>query len=270
MAEPREGTSSMKIHSRFLLGAFVITIAFGVASAASALTETFTNPDTITVPTAGQGSPYPSTINVAGIVETVVDVNVTLNDLSHTYASDLYFVLEGPTGQALVLMNDAGGGNSFFASVVFDDEAAGPIPYTSAPSTGTSYQVSQYDSVPGGADTAPAPNPGLGGNLALFDGLEPLCLRRLVRRSRLRSRRLDAHLRDSADSGAHGCGVVRSGDLRGRRHAAPASSLATRFHRAMHPVQYFLEPLVHSDTRGSLFLITALTEKAEALPADPA
>lgn len=70
-------------------------------------------------------------------------------------------------------MNDAGGGNSFFASVVFDDEAAGPIPYTSAPSTGTSYQVSQYDSVPGGADTAPAPNPGLGGNLALFDGLDP-------------------------------------------------------------------------------------------------
>jgi len=161
-----------KTRSLRLLGALFVAVTFGFASTASADTISFANTNPITI-TDGKASPYASSIAVSGIVETVVDVNVTLSGLTHPYANDLYFVLEGPGG-ALVLMNDAGGENPLFGvSVIFDDDPLlDPIPY-SAPFGSGSYNVSQYDSPPPPADTAPAPNPGLGGNLGIFNFLDP-------------------------------------------------------------------------------------------------
>jgi hypothetical protein len=163
----------IKSNSLHLLGALFLALTIGLAATASATTVSFPNSDLILIPEAGKASPYPSSIEVSGIVETVVDVNVTLSGLYHTWADDLYFVLKGATGESVVLWNDAGGGTSLFNdSVVFDDEAAGAIP-NSGPVGSGSYQVSQYGSIPGAADTAPAPDPGFGGSLALFDGLDP-------------------------------------------------------------------------------------------------
>jgi len=162
-----------KNRSLHFLGALLVAAAISIASTASATTISFANPDPISIPTAGKADTYPSSIAVSGIVETVVDVNVTLSGLYHSYSDDLYFVLEGPSGQSIVLWNDAGGSTSLFnASIVFDDEAAGAIPDFGLFGSG-SYQVSQYGSIPGAADTAPAPDPGFGGNLANFDGLDP-------------------------------------------------------------------------------------------------
>jgi subtilisin-like proprotein convertase family protein len=149
----------------------------GLASNASAAMYTFPNTDPISIPgsgSSGQGDPYPSKILVAGITdEVVIDVNVTVNDVDHTFSDDIYIVLEGPTGQSLLLWNDAGGGaNLFGIDITFDDQALAPIP-DSASFTSGSYQVSQYDQPPGPADTAPAPYPGFGGSLADFNALDP-------------------------------------------------------------------------------------------------
>ncbi len=164
-----------------LLSALFFAVAVGLAATASASTFTFANTDLISIPTAGtipaagKGDPYPSEIVVSGIpgTEEVVDLNVTLSGLSHSHSDDLYFVLEGPTGGSIVLWNDAGGNYALFGvSVVFDDGATGAIP-NSGPVISGSYQVSQYGSIPPPDDTFPAPNPGMGGDLSLFNGLDP-------------------------------------------------------------------------------------------------
>lgn len=74
-------------------------------------TVTFTNPTPITIPNVPTGqanaNPYPSSINVSGIAgnipSTPTAVRVTINNFSHTYASDVGMVLVGPTGAALQL-----------------------------------------------------------------------------------------------------------------------------------------------------------------------
>jgi hypothetical protein len=164
-----------------LLGALFFALACGLASTASATTFNFANSQAISIPKAGtnppagQGDPYPSEILVSGIPEDefVVDINLTLSGLSHDNADDLYFVLEAPTGESIVLWNDAGGNFPLFGvTVIFDDGAVGAIP-NSGPVVSGDYQVSQYGSIPGPDDTFPAPNPGFGGDLSLFNGDDP-------------------------------------------------------------------------------------------------
>ncbi len=75
---------------------------------------TLTNATPIVIPagapgmTTGPASPYPSTINVAGLGGTVTRVTVTLNGLRHTFPDDLDILLVGPGG-SVILMSDAGG-----------------------------------------------------------------------------------------------------------------------------------------------------------------
>jgi subtilisin-like proprotein convertase family protein len=63
----------------------------------------FSNPTAIAIPAApetfGPANPYPSTISVSGLTGTIVDVNVTLNNLSHTCTGDIDVLLVGPGGQ---------------------------------------------------------------------------------------------------------------------------------------------------------------------------
>ncbi|MFQ3632462.1 hypothetical protein, partial [Roseiflexus sp.] len=61
---------------------------------------------------AGAATPYPSTIEVSGLSSSIVSVAVRLNRLSHTFPDDLDIVLVGPSGQAIMLMSDAGGATS--------------------------------------------------------------------------------------------------------------------------------------------------------------
>src|SRR5687767_453246 len=63
---------------------------------------TFTNPAPITIPSQGNGNPYPSEITVAGLGGNIVPsgggVNVTLNNFTHDFPSDVGIALVGPTG----------------------------------------------------------------------------------------------------------------------------------------------------------------------------
>jgi subtilisin-like proprotein convertase family protein len=58
-------------------------------------------------------TPYPSNLNVSGLIPTATVASVKLNNISHTYASDIDVVLVSPTGQAVMIMADAGGNVAF-------------------------------------------------------------------------------------------------------------------------------------------------------------
>jgi subtilisin-like proprotein convertase family protein len=69
-----------------------------------------TIPDGAPNSTSGPAFPYPSTMSVAGTSGVVDRVQVRLLGLSHTYPDDLDVALQAPSGRAMVLMSDVGGG----------------------------------------------------------------------------------------------------------------------------------------------------------------
>ncbi|MFY9573415.1 MAG: right-handed parallel beta-helix repeat-containing protein, partial [Blastocatellia bacterium] len=128
--------------------------------------------DTLSPPTPA--TPYPSTINVSGVSGTTSKVTVTLTGLSHTFPDDIDILLVGPSGQKMILMSDAGGGNSCSnVTLTFDDAAPGSLPDEGLISTGT------YKPTDGpfttGTETfpAPAPGPSYASALSVFNGTSP-------------------------------------------------------------------------------------------------
>lgn len=127
----------------------------------------------ITIPDSGDGVPYPSTIEVSGLVGTVADVKVTLAGFGHEFPDDVDVLLVGPAGQSVVLMADMGGfdtvGN---VSLTFDDAAPAPVPDETLIVSG-SYRPTRekrccrFD---GGAPAPPAPRAAA---LSAFDGTDP-------------------------------------------------------------------------------------------------
>jgi subtilisin-like proprotein convertase family protein len=119
---------------------------------------------------SGPASPYPSTLNVAGLPATGATVStVSLSNMSHTFASDIDIVLQSPTGQNVILLSDFGGGNDFInANLTFSD--AGAIMTSSNPMpSGTFRPVNTA-----GPDNFVAPGPGsitnINPTLATFTG----------------------------------------------------------------------------------------------------
>ncbi len=129
---------------------------------------TFGNYDPIAINNPGPASPYPSTINVSGLSNTILtDVNVTLLGLSHTWPDDLHVALVGPTGASVVLMANSGDRDDIDnAFLTFDNEAPSPLPGFSQIVSGI-YQVSQH-----GFEIT-QPNFTFGTDLSIFDGLDP-------------------------------------------------------------------------------------------------
>lgn len=157
----------MKIAQAF--GALLLS---SVSTAALAGVVSFTSVGGMTIPgtgTTGPGSPNPLTLLVSGVTGTVLDVNISLNGLSHTFADDLNFGVTGATGAALYLMADAGGDGDYSnTDLTFDDEAASAIADETLPSSG-SYRVSRYGSVR--TFGSPAPAFDFTSDLSRFDGL---------------------------------------------------------------------------------------------------
>src|SRR5678816_1113447 len=103
----REGTFYR--FTRIIVAAFFLFLAGGlIPGSLQAATQTFSNTASITIPDSGAGIPYPSTINVSGMTGTVTNVTVTLNHLTHTWASDVDLLLKGPAGQKVLLLSDVG------------------------------------------------------------------------------------------------------------------------------------------------------------------
>ena len=79
------------------------------------VSTTFTG-GAITIPagapgtTTGPAAPYPATISVSGLVDSITNVTVRLNGFSHTFPDDVDVLLTSPAGQRILLMSDTGGG----------------------------------------------------------------------------------------------------------------------------------------------------------------
>jgi subtilisin-like proprotein convertase family protein len=107
---------------------------FDVSDAATPPTgRSFCNPAVITIPAsttgAGPADVFPSLVEVSGIASTDFKVTVTVQGLTHTFASDIDMLLVGPTGATVMLMSDAGGTTDFRnTTVTFDDDATSLVP----------------------------------------------------------------------------------------------------------------------------------------------
>jgi hypothetical protein len=121
---------------------------------------TFANPTTITVPSSGLASPYPSGIVVSGLVGTVRRLTVTIKSFSHFRPDDVDVVLVGPTGQALVLMSDVGDSLTVTShTLTFSDTAASLLPDEGQIGGGIGTTVYRPTNV-GAGDVFQAPGPG--------------------------------------------------------------------------------------------------------------
>jgi subtilisin-like proprotein convertase family protein len=134
--------------------------------------SSFANAASITIPTSGNASPYPSTVNVAVLAGTISDVNVSLFGFTHTFPDDVDVLLVGPAGQKLLLFSDVGGSNSVTSvNLVLDDSAAGSLSNSGQLSSGT-YKPTNFGS---GSDTfgSPAPASPYSAALSALNGTNP-------------------------------------------------------------------------------------------------
>jgi hypothetical protein len=129
------------------------TLLTGTASS-STLTQTVVG-GAITINASGNATPYGSTINVSGLPATGSTLfSVQVNGFSHTWTNDVDMVLVSPTGTAVILMSDVGGGNSIAGrNFLFRDGFP-------AMGTGTLASGTYRCSSPDGPDNFPAPGPG--------------------------------------------------------------------------------------------------------------
>ncbi|WP_137791445.1 proprotein convertase P-domain-containing protein [Bacillus sp. E(2018)] len=142
-----------------------------ICSRTAVNTNRFSNPNVITIPDSGAATPYPSTINVAGLSGTVANVTVTLRNLTHSYLADLQILLVGPQGQNVILMSTVGGFNPGVvnATYTFSDAAVNSMTEAAIPPSGI-YKPSStppVDALPG------APGLPYGTTLSVFNGTNP-------------------------------------------------------------------------------------------------
>lgn len=143
----------------------------------------FTNSTPIVINDAAIANPYPSQISIISLPGVITDLNVILNNVTHSQPGDIEALLVAPNGRRFVFVSDAGDDNNDDVTVIFDDEASGRIPVTGGWGTsGTtqSYQPTDYavdtDNFPAPAPQSPYPSAGPGGSATLastFNGIDP-------------------------------------------------------------------------------------------------
>jgi subtilisin-like proprotein convertase family protein len=131
------------------------------------LTRTTAAP--ISIPIIGTATPYPATVNVAGLGGTIEDVAVRLEGLTHTYPEDLDILLVGPGGQRAMFMSDVGGWNDVTnVALTFQDGAPPPSPTQLVTGTFSPSNFAAIESLPAPAPPGPYPTP-----LSAFQGTDP-------------------------------------------------------------------------------------------------
>jgi subtilisin-like proprotein convertase family protein len=109
-------------------------------------TPVFANIASIQINDRTNATPYPSTVEVSGVVGKVRTVSVDIIGLTHSYPSDVSMLILGPKGQKVVLMSRAGNGYVLSGtSFQFDQGASNSIPQGSAITSGTSYKPENYN-----------------------------------------------------------------------------------------------------------------------------
>jgi subtilisin-like proprotein convertase family protein len=90
---------------------------------------TASNTNSISISNVGTANPYPSGIQVAGLVGFVTGVSVSLEDFSHDAPDDVDILLVAPNGRRMVLMSDVGGTAPVSnIDLAFTDTAASFLP----------------------------------------------------------------------------------------------------------------------------------------------
>jgi hypothetical protein len=110
-------------------------------------------------------SPYPSTIDVTGGPIQIGSMRVTLYDVTHMMPDNLDVLLVSPSGQAFILMADAGGNLDLTTPVTLTfSDAAGQVLPNSAPLTTGLFEPTSWEpgqtSFPPPAPPAPYNEPG--------------------------------------------------------------------------------------------------------------
>lgn len=149
------------------------TITNIVVSVSPAPGKVFANepPRNITIRDNNTAQPYPSPINVSGLVGAIHQVIITLDGLTHTVPDDIDALLVGPTGKKVTVLSDAGGTVPVSnARLVFDDNALAPI-LDSGPMEAGVFKVSAYQD--GDVFPSPAPAAPYDSALGTFFGTNP-------------------------------------------------------------------------------------------------
>ncbi|MDB6024302.1 MAG: hypothetical protein JWM68_525 [Verrucomicrobiales bacterium] len=132
--------------------------------------QTFSNSGVILITAVGAASPYPVNIAVAGVTGSVSKVTVIVSNLSHAFPEDVDMLLVSPTGQKIVLMSDAGAGNTISNVTLKFDDSGTILPQSSKIASGT-YAPTDYS--PADAFQAPAPAGPYASSLCVLNGLNP-------------------------------------------------------------------------------------------------
>jgi hypothetical protein len=130
------------------------------------VTRTIANTGAISIPLAGEASPFPATLQVGGFKKgAITDVNLTLHGFSHQTPDEVGVMVVAPNGKpALVMSNVGAGDDAVNLTLTFDDEAGATLPDATQLVSGTFRpSVSEFPS------NTSAPYPAL----SAFDGSNP-------------------------------------------------------------------------------------------------
>jgi Lamin Tail Domain/Carboxypeptidase regulatory-like domain len=119
----------------------------------------FENRTPICTTLGSNGSPYPSTIDVANGPLQIDTLRVTLFDVTHLMPDNMDFLLVGPNGAKFILMADAGGAipvASPGVTLTFSDAAGQVVPDSGPLTTGTFEPTSWEPGQPDFSPPAPA------------------------------------------------------------------------------------------------------------------
>lgn len=120
----------MQIRSITLALAAAMTLGFGVSAQATVYTSA-------NVPVAICDLCDVSSTLTVNSHTSITDLNVLLNNLTHTWDGDLRISLIAPNATAVVLSENRGSNGDNFINTVFDDEASLAIRFSAAPFTGS-------------------------------------------------------------------------------------------------------------------------------------
>ncbi|MEO6182348.1 MAG: Calx-beta domain-containing protein, partial [Verrucomicrobiota bacterium] len=156
----QDGTNNLGTVTNFLLlGTF------------SMVTNSYINPNGMVISSFGGASPYPSTVDVSGLIGAVANVSITLSNFTHAYPADVDMLLVAPSGETVLLMSDAGFGFPVSnLTLTLDDGASNSFPQSTQLFSGI-FKPTNYDS--NDAFDFPAPVEPFGTTLSTLYGINP-------------------------------------------------------------------------------------------------
>jgi hypothetical protein len=154
-----------------VIGSIAVPFTLGAPT-----TAPFSNASAITINDNSPASPYPATITVSGVTAPVARVTATISGFTHPFPSDVDVLLEGPLGQAVMLMANVGSTPATNATLTFDDTALSSL---TDPVVSGTYLPTRLPDSNSPCDTnddiwaPPAPAAPYGSALSAFNGLNP-------------------------------------------------------------------------------------------------